>query len=410
MSIRTFSKCAPLLPPHVSIMLRGSHGIGKSDLIRKLARDIQKLKGFAEYPLIDRRLSQTTEGDVIGLPSTDGNTTRFNPPDWYKMACEKPCLVFLDELNRATHEVMQSAFQIVLDHELNGWKLHPESRVVTCINTAAAYTVNEIDPALLDRFWVVDLVPDAQDWLTWAKSPASEGAPNYEIKKLFGGVNCLPLVVEFMSDPSNADKWLDPPHTQEPGQVHTSRRSWERLGDALALAGVAADPNHDLFYPICMGFIGTEGSIAFTSFAKNTSIRFSGEDIANDYPSLQQKFLKKNSADVFNEAIEKLGDYIKSQGGVNERQGENLRKFYADLPGELRVSMWKKLSAAPDGETETEEQTQHRIAVITSCHKYFNDLLLEVFGVKPGQKNGNATIPDFMNKKDKDTTKGSKKK
>src|SRR5437867_2646181 len=88
----------------------------------------------------------------VTFPSTDWNVTRFNPPEWYMQACERPMVLFLDELNRATNEVMQAAFQIVLDRQLNGWKLHPLTRVYAAINMGANYTVNEMDPALLDRF------------------------------------------------------------------------------------------------------------------------------------------------------------------------------------------------------------------------------------------------------------------
>ena len=135
MSIQTFIKVASKLPIETSILLRGSHGIGKSQVVRQMA-------ALFSLPVIDRRLSQMSEGDMIGLPSTDGEVTRFNPPDWYKQACAKPMCLFLDELNRATPEVMQAAFQIVLDRELNGWKLHPQTRVYAAVNSSAAYTVN----------------------------------------------------------------------------------------------------------------------------------------------------------------------------------------------------------------------------------------------------------------------------
>jgi MoxR-like ATPase len=108
MKIRTFLELAPKLSPQTSILLRANHGIGKSQLVRHLAKKMG-------LPVIDRRLSQLTEGDIIGLPSTDGDVTRFNPPDWYKRACDEAVVLFLDELNRATPEVMQTAFQIVLD-------------------------------------------------------------------------------------------------------------------------------------------------------------------------------------------------------------------------------------------------------------------------------------------------------
>ena len=46
---------------------------------------------------------------------------------------------------------------------------------------------------------------------------------------------------------------------------------------ALTLAGVAETPDDQLFYPLCLGYIGTEATIAFHSFAKSfLSFRTSG--------------------------------------------------------------------------------------------------------------------------------------
>ena len=101
MQIRTFLKVAPLLPKETSILLRGAHGIGKSQIVRQVAQVIATNNHFANFEVIDRRLSQMSEGDMIGLPSTDGEVTRFNPPGWYKHACDVPVCLFLDELNRA---------------------------------------------------------------------------------------------------------------------------------------------------------------------------------------------------------------------------------------------------------------------------------------------------------------------
>jgi len=83
-------------------------------------------------------------------------------------ACKGPKVLLLDEYNRATTEVLQTAMQITLDRELNGWKLHPETRIYAAINASAEYIVNELDPAQADRFWTVDLEATVEDWLTWA--------------------------------------------------------------------------------------------------------------------------------------------------------------------------------------------------------------------------------------------------
>ena len=370
MSVRTFLKVSSKLPVETSVLLRGNHGIGKSQVVRQVA------KGFG-LDVIDRRLSQMSEGDMIGLPSTDGEVTRFNPPEWYKRACSKPVALFLDELNRATPEVMQAAFQVVLDRELNGWKLHPQTRVYAAINASAAYSVNEMDPALLDRFWAIDLTPDTQDWLTWAK----ESGTIHE------------NVITFIA---GNEKWLDPPKNGEASAVAPSRRSWERLSYALVSNGVADLPDDSLFYPMCLGYVGTEATIAFHGYVKTIDSQVTGEEIIQDYKKVKSKIAKLGQ-EKLNVAIEKVADHVtKNLKVLDDNQGANLRDFMGDLPAELRVSAWSKLTAGGVNNLE----------LAKSVHKWCVNHILSVFGVDKDK------VPDVpgINMGNGDAAAKSKKK
>jgi len=351
MSIKTFLAVAEVLPVDTSVLLRGPHGIGKSQVVRQVAAAFK-------LPVIDRRLSQMTEGDMVGLPSTDGEVTRFNPPDWYKRACENPVCLFLDEINRATPEVMQAAFQVVLDRELNGWKLHSDTRVFAAVNASAAYSVNEMDPALLDRFWTIDLEPTVEDWVAWARQTSSDDV-----------ANVTPIVVDFIA--AN-DKWLDSPKDSEPGKVTPSRRSWERLSKALVGAGVQEKPEDPIFYPLCRGYIGNEATIAFHSFAKTVDYQVSGADVLNNYSKVKPK-IKKLGQEKHNILIDKVTEYItKHLKTLNEKQGKNLQEFMSDLPGELRVSCWSKL---------TQGSGTENLELAKQIHKWCVEGILETFGV-----------------------------
>ena len=366
MTIKTFISVVPRLPTATSILLRGPHGIGKSQVVRQVAEVIAAREGIDRFEVIDRRLSQMSEGDMIGLPSTDGEVTRFNPPEWYKRACDRPVCLFLDELNRATPEVMQAAFQVVLDRELNGWKLHPQTRVFSAINHSAAYTVNEMDPALLDRFWTVDLTPSNEDWLVWAR----------------GDGKIHPTIVEFIA---GNEKWLDTPRDIEPGKVSPSRRSWAALSRALEGAGVADTPDNVSFYPLCLGYVGTEATIAFHSFAKTIDSQVSGEDVMERYSQTKKKIARLGQ-EKQNIVIEKVAEYVtKKLKTLNDVQGANLKEFMEDLPGELRVSAWSKLTAGGVDNLE----------LAKSVHKWCVSSILEVFGVQ------NGTTPAAAEDKDK---------
>ena len=47
------------------VLIRGRHGIGKSEVVYQFAAE----RGL---PVVERRASQMTEGDLMGLPSIDG--------------------------------------------------------------------------------------------------------------------------------------------------------------------------------------------------------------------------------------------------------------------------------------------------------------------------------------------------
>lgn len=342
MDIATFKSCATRLPSRISVLLRGDHGIGKSQAVFQLGEHFG-------LQVIDRRLSQMSEGDMIGLPKVDDGVTKFLPPDWYMEACNHPRVLFLDELNRATPEVMQAAFQVVLDRQLNGNRLHPDTRVFAAVNSSFNYTVNEIDPALLDRFWVVDLKPSAEDWTVWAEDKLHANTVNF-IKA--------------------NHRFLDPSPKADASHVEPSRRSWERLDATLSLAGLNESPEDPLFFNLARGFVGQEASIAFTDFVKNIDRQVKAEDILFNYEKNRKK-IKGLGQEKWNICIDKVDTYVQEHG-LTEETARNLGMFAEDMPSELVVQLWTKI-AAPGAS---------RLEQIKLLHKYTGQLILKIYSPK----------------------------
>ena len=376
MTVTSFKKAAAVLPAERSIIIRGDHGIGKSAIVRQVAAIIrerlQKTNPKATFPVIDRRLGQMTEGDMVGLPSTDGNVTRFNPPDWYKQACEQPCMLFLDELNRGTQEVMQASFQIILDRELNGHKLHPETRVYSAINSDAVYTVNEIDPALLSRYWCVDLEVTTEEWLAWGRND----------DKLHGGALHF-FVTDFIQA---QEKFLRPAKNYDPKSQQPTGRGWEFTDRALKAAGIIDEPSDDMFYQLTRGFVGNEAAIAFRDFCRTVDNQVSGEEVLESYHKKAIKAkVDRQTQERLNGLIEKVADHVvKTCTKLTDQQGKNIREFMTKLPMELRISFWSKLTAAGID----------KIELAKSVHKHTADLVLEVFGVPMGEA-GIGVVPNI---------------
>ena len=314
MDIKTFNNIAPRLPAEIAVLIQGPTGIGKSYLVKDIAAGL-------ELPVIDRRLSQMSEGDMVGLPELVDGTTRFCPPDWYAQACREPVVLFMDELNRATPEVIQAAFQIVLDRELNGHKLHPDTRVFAAVNVGAEYEVNEMDPALLRRFWSIELEPTHADFIDWAEGKLA------------------PVIVDFIRQ---HEEHLRPTKATEPGKVAPNPASWERLDKSLKHMGEVERPS-DVWYPVALGMVGVEAAISLVEFAKNWENEVSAEDVLDNFDAVAEQ-VKGFEASKVNALIGKLAAHCKDNEW-KASQAKNVAAFANSLPSsEMLVHLWNQVS------------------------------------------------------------------
>ena len=314
MDIKTFNNVAPRLPAEIAVLIQGPTGIGKSYLVKDIAAGL-------ELPVVDRRLSQMSEGDMVGLPELVDGTTRFCPPDWYAQACREPVVLFMDELNRATPEVIQAAFQIVLDRELNGHQLHPETRVFAAVNVGAEYEVNEMDPALLRRFWSIELEPTHADFIDWAEGKLA------------------PVIVDFIRQ---HEEHLRPTKATEPGKVAPNPASWERLDKSLKHMGEVEQPS-DVWYPVALGMVGVEAAISLVEFAKNWENEVSAEDVLDNFDAVAEQ-VKGFEASKVNALIGKLAAHCKDNEW-KASQAKNVAAFANSLPSsEMLVHLWNQVS------------------------------------------------------------------
>lgn len=294
------------------VLLRGRHGIGKSTVVYQYATQ-------QNMEVVERRASQMTEGDLVGLPTIENNSTKFNPPDWFKAACDRPVVLFLDEVDRATLEVRQGIFELTDSRKLNGHKLHDDTLIFAAVNGGehgAQYQVGEMDPAELDRWTVFDIEPSVEDWLAWANDSGIS-------QEVFNFINQNRAHLEHTDD-------------FEPNKVYPSRRSWERLDQCLAQAGLLEDASPALFN-LTSAFVGFEAAVAFNDFIQNYDRQVSTEDILikGDFSKLADFGINDHTAiiDKF-EAEETFKDELEQD------QIDNLARYFIMLPSEVAMKLW----------------------------------------------------------------------
>jgi hypothetical protein len=315
---KTFRNVAPhVIAVHKPVLLRGRHGVGKSEVVYQIASDIN-------LPVVERRASQMTEGDLIGLPKTDGDVTSFCPPDWFQEACDKPVVLFFDEVDRAVTEVRQGLFELTDSRKLFGKPIHPDTVIIAAVNGGehgSQYQVGEMDPAELDRWTVFDVEPSVEDWLNWGKD------------------NVDGLVWDFINQNRSH---LEHGEDYEPNKVYPSRRSWKRLNDCLLNAGMLATDNTDTagVYHLSAAFVGMEAAVAFNDFAQNYERQVTLEMILDDGQ------VSKTADFGINEhcaLIEKMEASDTFKDSLEDNQIQNLADYFVMLPSEAAMKLWTVL-------------------------------------------------------------------
>ena len=309
------------------IMIRGRHGIGKSEFVYEIANMIG-------YKVVERRASQMTEGDILGLPKEENNSTTWKLPDWYKECCDNPRILFLDEIDRAINEVRQAIFELGDSRKISGLYLHPDTRIFGASNSgehdqAQFYQVSSMDPAELDRWYVIELDPTIEEWVEWANDN-----------------EVLEEILEFVSDSKIEGKnVLEFDGQFEDNKVYPSRRSWTRLSKTLKPI-LDKEPDYfknvkqEDFIALCYGYIGNELSISFNNFIHSTSRREAYEKIIENGDIEYCKKWTSSQHLLFINRIVKSGMVKKL---VKNQIIENLAKYYLFIPNEMGVKLWSSL-------------------------------------------------------------------
>ena len=194
-------------PSWQNIMLTGRHGIGKSQILTKYF----ETQGMPVKTLFLGQMSDP--GDLLGLPTKDEATgkTAFMPPYWFPID-GKPIVLFLDELNRARPEILQTVMDLVLNRKLAGRPLPEGSRIISACNDGDEYQLTDLDPALVSRFNIYTFRPTVEDWLLWAEKEGLD-------KRITQFISANPELLDRSSD-TKEEQGLE----KDP-----DRRAWEKV-------------------------------------------------------------------------------------------------------------------------------------------------------------------------------------
>ncbi len=311
------------MPSTKSIMLHAKHGVGKSSVVKQVATELEQSTGH-KYGFWDVRLSQCEVGDIKGMPFVDveRGVTRFLKQEWWPRDPDSKGILFFDELNRASKDVLQAVFEICLDRRLDGEKLPDGWRVVAAVNSDSDYDVVELDPALHDRWFHIDFDPTAAEWIDWARK-----------NKIH------PAVVEFIDRNHNL---LDPPvGNLQAGSTYPSRRSWQSLSDSVI--GMGLENDQGMLAQVAKGWVGREIAIMFQKFVTNEFSQLRPGDVLDNLEECKGK-VEAACNDI--EVVAQLSRAVIAEANarnaakLKDKQKDNLRNFIMMLPNDVVAQTW----------------------------------------------------------------------
>ena len=244
----------------------GESGIGKTALAKRLAKE-----NNWSLVVIDGNLLK--EGEIGGLPTiesyigvdSNGNEVEKKATIYAvhnklreidkEVANGRTVLLFIDEINRCEHTVQQELMNLILNREINGYKLDDEVKILAAMNPSSKYgsdfdyQVVDMDAAQENRFVWLNMEPDYSQWLSWAIDAGIEQK-----------------VIEFIS---TFPEYL---HKINEDDVRATPRSYERVSKTYKMYKEKKDSiPRSVFLNVIKGNVGKVIAEEFISFVEADS-------------------------------------------------------------------------------------------------------------------------------------------
>ncbi|MFL0245576.1 ATP-binding protein [Candidatus Clostridium stratigraminis] len=166
-------------------LIVGESGIGKTALAKDIAREnnwslividgnLLKEGEIGGLPTIEAYAAVNDKGEMIEKKTTVYAIHNKLREIDVEIAKGKTVLLFIDEINRCEHTVQQELMNLILNREINGYKLNEGVKILAAMNPSSKYgsdfdyQVVDMDAAQENRFVWLYMEPDYMQWLDWA--------------------------------------------------------------------------------------------------------------------------------------------------------------------------------------------------------------------------------------------------
>ncbi|WP_460275523.1 ATP-binding protein [Celeribacter sp. ULVN23_4] len=227
---------------HMSWMLHGPPGVGKTQIAEAMARHIGG-------PLYDIRLTQIDTADLRGLPYYDHDTLTtkwYRPEDLPREP--RPSVLFLDELTSAAPMLQPTVYGLLQERRVGMHRIPEDTFIMAAGNRvedgAVAY---EMGTALADRLVHLIVEADPTDWLE------SYAIPQGFHPSVTAFIKTRPDRLETLAASITADHL-----------IAATPRSWERVSHIMQHVN-----DRDTRMVMISGLVGTAVAAEFIRMAED---------------------------------------------------------------------------------------------------------------------------------------------
>ena len=314
-----------LIDANQPVMLHGSPGVGKSDVVRQIA----KQRGIE---LIDLRLSQLDPVDLRGVPSVDTkkHITSWNTPSF--LPTDGKGILFLDEINSAAQATQAAAYQLVLDRKLGDYVMPPGWAIIAAGNRSTDRAiVNQMSTALKNRFTHINYEVNVDDWCDWALR-------NNIAVEVLGFIRFRPMLLNEFEQRNDSKEERERVQRLKDAQAFATPRSWGFLSKV-----VQQKPSADIEYELYTGIVGEGAAAEFMGYLK----------YYRDLPNLDALLMNPGTAKVPEEPATL---YALATGLATKATQDNMErvvKYALRLPAEFQVLLMKDAITRDNNLTQT---------------------------------------------------------
>ena len=300
---------SPKLIP--SVMMWGPPGVGKSQAVRQIAKDIERETGKTAR-VTDVRLLLFNPIDLRGIPTSNADKTLaiWLKPQIFQMDASEEVvnILFLDEISAAPQSVQAAAYQITLDRVVGEHKLPDNCIVIAAGNRVTDKSVSfKMPKALANRLLHIEIEGSYESWNTWAiKAGINAKVLGYlasHTGRLFG------------FNPANDDLAFATP------------RSWEMVSSLLN----NVNDNVKKMYPLIAGLVGAGTAIEFMTWTKVFDKVPKMEDVFNGIAKI-----KPTTMDSLYATVSAMSIYAKGVKDNPEKIGHSL-SYAQSFPSDFRA-------------------------------------------------------------------------